>query len=84
MATYITNTLGKSDDVIPDPKIIDQLKQFGLLDILTSAASVHINNAEILPIIECALDIINPKAENILEYKKYKKCMMINHLMHYY
>ncbi len=39
------------------------MNKFGLIDILTSAATVHCNNSEILPIIEHALEIINPSAE---------------------
>ena len=65
LATYISNVVG--DSGAPDKKIIDQLKQFGLIDILKTAATVHVDNNDVLPIIETAINCVDPKPENILK-----------------
>ncbi len=46
--------------------MINQLNNFGLNDILKSAATKHCNNAEIIPINENALKLINPSAESLI------------------
>eukprot|EP01083_Nonionella_stella_P115236 341428_1 len=64
LATFVTNLIGDTDS---NNQIVDQFKQFGLIDVLHSAATIHSDNEEVVTIIQMALDCVNPKAEDILQ-----------------